>query len=109
MGDTLTIIIVVVVVVALAQWRKKPKAELSEYTPERVMEMRIYLLIAWEYNALVLGLGDVIIRNRGGVVTVEEYRKGIKVAHYEGELKKMVPLILGRYGWEGWKLEARFF
>ena len=109
MGDTLTIIIVVVVVVALAQWRKKPKAELSEYTPERVMEMRIYLLTAWEYNALVLGLGDVIIRNRGGVVTVEEYRKGIKVAHYEGELKEMVPLILRRYGWEGWKLKARYF
>lgn len=106
--DTLTIIIIVVmVVVALAQWRKKPMAELSRYTPERVMEMRIYLLIAWEYN--ILGLGDVIIRNRGGVVTVEEYRKGIKVAHYEGELKEMVPLILRRYGWEGWKLKARFF
>ena len=64
------------------------------------MQLKIRLLEAWKYNALVNRNG-VIIQNRGGRVTVNGKVIGASV-------EEAARIIVNRYGWENWRLEAYY-
>ena len=74
--------------------------KIGRYTSERIMQLKIRLLEAWQYNALVNRNG-VIIQNRGGRVTVNGKVIGASV-------EEAARIIVNRYGWENWRLEAYY-
>ena len=77
--------------------------DVGRYSAARILEIRIRLLGAWKYNALVKRKEKVIvIQNLGGMVTVN--------GKYIGAVEDAARKILREHGWEPgmWKLEVYY-